>query len=48
MTDPEPPIRALCPHLKGDDLARAVQGARDDMAAAARLRDWLAARKPKG
>ena len=48
MTDPEPLIRALCPHLTGDDLARAVQGSRDDMAAAARLRDWLAARKPKG
>lgn len=47
MTDPEPLIRALCPHLTGDDLARAVAGARDDMAAAARLHAWLAARSAK-
>jgi hypothetical protein len=44
MTDPKQAIRTLCPHLTGDDLARAVQGARDDMAAAARLHAWLAAR----
>ncbi len=44
MIDPETAIRALCPHLSGDDLVRAVQGARDDLAAAARLRAWLAVR----
>ncbi len=44
MTDPEQAILSLCPHLKGEELSRAVQGARDDMAAAARLRAWLSAR----
>jgi hypothetical protein len=47
MTDPAPLIRALAPHLAGDDLARAVAGARDDMAAAARLHAWLAAHSAK-
>lgn len=44
MTDPEQAIRTLCPHLTGEDLARVVQGVRDEMAAAARLHAWLAAR----
>ncbi len=50
MTDLEKAISTLCPHLTGDDLARAVQGARDDMAAAALLHAWLADRQtpPKG
>lgn len=47
MTGADDPARAiaeLAPHLPAGERDRAAEGAREDMAAARRLRDWLKAR----